>query len=208
MGKKMQEVYEAFDMQPEELTDKLEEFFCMVSQEAYGDVQYVKNIFVQLSLMLSYMISRKYPDFREIKDAESIMSEVDKICSMNEMFDWLRKYVRNLLQTEKEEHEHLSAVSRKAMDFLNVHYMDRITLTDVAEVAGVSESHLCRCLKQDTGETFVNLLNKIRIQKAIRLLREGDFKVYEIAELVGFRNYAYFYQLFKKMTGCAPTEFQ
>ena len=85
--------------------------------------------------------------------------------------------------------------------------MENITLCDVAEDAGISEIHLCRVLKKETGESFVNILNKIRIQKAQKLLQKGDLKVYEIAEIVGFSNYAYFYQVFKKITGCSPKEY-
>ena len=71
----------------------------------------------------------------------------------------------------------------------------------------LSVSQVCRILKNETGETFITLMNKIRIQAAIRLLKEGGYKVYEVAELTGFGNYAYFYQQFKKVTGCSPTEF-
>ncbi|MBQ8956005.1 MAG: helix-turn-helix transcriptional regulator, partial [Lachnospiraceae bacterium] len=93
-------------------------------------------------------------------------------------------------------------------EYINCHYMEHISLKDTADECGVSESYLCRNLKIDTGETFVNLLNKIRIQKAIELLKEKNLKVYEIAEVVGYSNYAYFYQMFKKVTGCTPTEYE
>ena len=55
--------------------------------------------------------------------------------------------------------------------------------------------------------SFVNILNKIRVKNAQKLLQKGDLKVYEIAERVGFSNYAYFYQVFKKITGYAPKEY-
>lgn len=208
MSRKMQEVYEAFREQPEELPDKLEEFFCMVSEEAHCDVPYVKNIFIQLAMMMSHLAKQKYPGCAGVKEMTDIMAEVRKISGITEIFSWLRDYARRLIQAENGGQDQIGPVSRKAIDFLNVHYMEHIALPDVAEAAGVSESHLCRSLKQDTGETFVSLLNKIRIQKAIRLLREGEHKVYEIADIVGFGNYAYFYQMFKRITGCSPREFQ
>lgn len=65
---------------------------------------------------------------------------------------------------------------------------------------GVSGTHVSRLIKNDIGETFITLLNKIRIKESIRLLRSGGYKVYEIAEMVGYSNYAYFYQIFKKHT--------
>lgn len=53
----------------------------------------------------------------------------------------------------------------------------------------------------------IGILNKIRIREAIRLLKSGDYKVYEIAERTGYNNYAYFYQLFKKYTGVSPKDY-
>lgn len=89
-----------------------------------------------------------------------------------------------------------------------MNYMKPISLGDAAADAGISESHLCRLLKNETGETFVNILNKIRIQRAEHLIATGTYKVYEVAELVGFSNYAYFYQVFRKLAGVTPTEYQ
>lgn len=66
-----------------------------------------------------------------------------------------------------------------------MNYMKPISLGDAAADAGISESHLCRLLKNETGETFVNILNKIRIQRAEHLIATGTYKVYEVAELVG-----------------------
>ena len=71
----------------------------------------------------------------------------------------------------------------------------------------LSTSQICRILKTNMGETFITLLNKIRIQQAIKLMKKGKYKVYEIAELVGYNNYAYFYKLFKNETGTSPTDF-
>ena len=179
-------------------------------REDYGyDAEYVKNLFVQTAMMMTCIAAEKNPSAQGMKDIDSILEEVRGINSIHEIFSWLSGYAGELVRlSQGETGERLSPVSRRAMDYLNQHYMEHLSLLDVAEAAGVSESHLCRSLKNDTGETFVNLLNKIRIQKAIRLLKEGDYKVYEIAGIVGFRNYAYFYQLFKRITGFPPTDFQ
>jgi two-component system response regulator YesN len=61
--------------------------------------------------------------------------------------------------------------------------------------------------KEETNYTFNDFLNRYRILKAVELLKEGDLLIYEIAEQVGFQDYKYFSQVFKKYIGQPPTEF-
>ena len=80
-------------------------------------------------------------------------------------------------------------------------------LDALCALADASPSHLSRLIKKETGQNFVDLLNSIRINKSIRLIRSGNYRLYEVANLVGIPNYAYFYQLFKKHIGIAPTDY-
>ncbi|HCI83207.1 MAG TPA: DNA-binding response regulator, partial [Lachnospiraceae bacterium] len=92
-------------------------------------------------------------------------------------------------------------------DYLNTHYAEEISLSDCAGAIGITGTHVTRLLRNDTGETFVSFLNKVRVRESIRLLKEGGYKVYEVAELCGFSNYAYFYQIFRKITGKSPKDY-
>lgn len=96
---------------------------------------------------------------------------------------------------------------RRALEFIRKNLDRRITLPELADYVGLSAAHLSRLLKKNTDKTFVDIVNEMRIDEAIRLLQEGKYKVYEVSNMVGIDNYAYFYQLFKKMTGKAPKEF-
>ena len=76
----------------------------------------------------------------------------------------------------------------------------------VAEALGISDGHLSHTFKKETDLTLLNFLTRVRIRKAMELLRTCRYKVYEVAEKVGFTNYAYFYQTYRKYTGEAPTK--
>ena len=86
-------------------------------------------------------------------------------------------------------------------------YAGKLTIESAAEELGISISYLSRKLKEYTDQTFLDILNKYRIQKAVNLLRDGKWRVYEIAEQVGFSEYKYFCSVFRKYTGMSPTEF-
>ena len=86
-------------------------------------------------------------------------------------------------------------------------YHTRLALTDISEQCRMSCTYLNVKFKNETGYTFNDYLNRYRIQKAVDLLRENQYKIYEIAEMVGFSDYKYFIKVFKKYIGCSPARF-
>jgi two-component system response regulator YesN len=78
----------------------------------------------------------------------------------------------------------------------------------LCEALFVSSSHLSKVFKQDTGQTFVDYLTKIRIQKALLLIEEPDLRIYEIASTVGFKSQHYFSAAFKRVLGVTPSEYR
>jgi len=86
-------------------------------------------------------------------------------------------------------------------------YPTRLTLNDISEQCQMSCTYLNVKFKNETGYTFNDYLNRYRIKKAVDLLRENNYKIYEIAEMVGFSDYKYFIKVFKKYVGCSPARF-
>lgn len=95
---------------------------------------------------------------------------------------------------------------KKAIRIINEEYRNRLQLSEVAYRIGLSAQYFSRLFREETGKTYSDYLIAVRIERAQELLREGRFKVYEIAEMVGIPNYRYFSALFKRMTGFAPKQ--
>lgn len=97
----------------------------------------------------------------------------------------------------------------QAMGYIAGHYSDTdISITTIARALGVSEGHLSHVFKKETSYTVISYLTQYRIHKAMELLRDRRYKVYQVAELVGYRDVAYFSSTFKKTTGFSPSEYQ
>lgn len=92
--------------------------------------------------------------------------------------------------------------------YIKTNYAEKLTLSFVAEYFYISNWHLCRILKKETGKNFIEILNQIRIQKAKEFLKDTNLKVYEIARQVGYRELTYFSNMFKKQTGLTPNEYR
>ena len=99
-------------------------------------------------------------------------------------------------------------VIEKAKLYIREHYKEEeLNLSQVSEAIGLSAVYFCSLFKEETGFTFVEYLNMVRIEQAKELLRNSNMKIYQIALEAGYSNPSYFYEGFKKLTGKRPREY-
>ena len=97
----------------------------------------------------------------------------------------------------------------QALEYIAGHYSDQdISITMIASHLGVSEGHLSHVFKKETSYTIISYLTQYRVHTAMKLLQDCRYKVYEVAEMVGYRDVAYFGSTFKKLAGMSPSEYQ
>jgi two-component system response regulator YesN len=102
-----------------------------------------------------------------------------------------------------------SSSIRNASAFIDSHYMQNdLTLNRVAHEVGLSPTYFSSLFKKETGKCFSDYLNQVRIEQAKHLLCCTSKMIYEIAFEVGFQDYRYFSQIFKKYTGQTPRQFK
>lgn len=90
----------------------------------------------------------------------------------------------------------------QAMDYIRAHYSN-ISLADVAGVVGLSPAYFSSLFKKETGLSYTNYLNRIRISESKRLLRQ-EGSIAEIALMVGYSDQSYFSNVFRKCEGVTP----
>ncbi|PLT44210.1 DNA-binding response regulator, AraC family [Paenibacillus pasadenensis] len=105
------------------------------------------------------------------------------------------------------ESEGDSSLLLEAKRYIMEHYNRSLTLKEVADHVYVSVGHLSSLFKQ-RNETFLKYLTSIRMDKAKQLMMDNSYKIYEIVELVGYNDPAYFSELFKRNTGKTPSEYR
>ncbi len=91
--------------------------------------------------------------------------------------------------------------------YIDNNYMEKITLDDLCFVFGTNKTTICRDFKAMYGDTLVHYINKLRIRKAKRLMREGGMNISEISGKVGFSSIHYFSKVFKLYENKSPTEY-
>ena len=105
---------------------------------------------------------------------------------------------------EKDE----SFIVSNAVQYMQEHFREKITLPEVAEKIYVSQWHLSKLLNRHMGKNFSEVLNIIRIEKAKELMKDPSLRLADIAEMVGFLDVAHFSRVFKKLTGVSAGEYR
>ncbi|MCB6347068.1 helix-turn-helix domain-containing protein [Enterocloster lavalensis] len=132
-----------------------------------------------------------------ISDGRSLRLWVTNYCS------WVADYSRGRLDVSRAD-----AVTR-AKHYVIEHYQNpSLTLKEVADYVDLSEKYFTTKFTKECGETFLSYLTGLRIQKAKELIKTTTFKMYEIAEMVGYNNPEHFNRTFRKLTGMSPAQYR
>jgi len=94
---------------------------------------------------------------------------------------------------------------KDALLYIQSHYHEKLSLKEAARMVNLTTYHFCNVFKSATGRTFVEYVNRYRMDMAERLLREGA-TVTEAAGKVGYGNLNYFTRLYKQIKGITPSE--
>lgn len=97
---------------------------------------------------------------------------------------------------------------KDAVAYVRNHYAEDISNVTAAEQLDINSAYFCRLFKKETGYTFGQYLTNYRIHVAAGLLANFDIRVNEVAEQVGIADSNYFSQVFKKIMGMTPKEYQ
>lgn len=94
------------------------------------------------------------------------------------------------------------------IEYIRKNYSKDISLSDAAEVAGVTPEYLSKLFAREMEINFSTFLGNFRISMAKRMLLSDNSKIYEIARAVGFRDTKYFNKVFRSVTGISPSEYK
>ena len=93
------------------------------------------------------------------------------------------------------------------LSYIKNHYQEEISLTHIAEHVGLTPLYVSQLFKKEVGMNLMSYITRYRIQVAMELLKTGNYKVYEVSQLVGYQTVQYFSSCFKKDTGKKPSEY-
>lgn len=125
-----------------------------------------------------------------------------------QIVDWMN-YLKDglcaILEERKKTYKNHTVTSVKR--YIADHIEERLSLNDVAASFGISPNYLSLLFKKYCETGFSEYISQMKIAKAKELMANGDYKIYEIADQLGFESAFYFSKVFKKVTGYSPRDY-
>ncbi|WP_416151621.1 response regulator transcription factor [Salipaludibacillus sp. HK11] len=189
--------------------------FCLSYSTYLKDLK-VHNPFYFYYFLMDFTTTIKLYIKEVDKDSITILHEIkvleSRVRSIND-YDQVVTYMKEMLNIIFEAREQsiskFSRVIEKTKDYIVRHHSDsQLSLQNVAKQVNISPSYLSHIFSQETGQTIIEYLTMIRIDRAKELLKTTNDKTYEIAYKVGYSDSHYFCHLFKKITGMTTKSFK
>ena len=119
------------------------------------------------------------------------------------------KYKLNRLfeKITEEKYGNLDRIVKDSLRYIRDNYTKQISLQDVADEMEMSPTYISRVFNKQLKKSFTDIINEYRVEKAKELIKTG-MSLKEVTYQTGFRSQSYFTQIFKKITGVSPRDFQ
>ncbi len=163
--------------------------------------QYAFNIFeIIIDKLYANLNIRISPDI-------SGYSSLPELSSNNEIYNVSTHILDSIIsQLSVKDKKTDNLVIDKLIQFINDNFSHNISLQDAAEKVFFNPAYCSRFFKEQTGENFSDYLLQVRMQHAVKLLRENK-KINDISKACGYQSSGYFTRVFKDYYNCTPSEY-
>ena len=118
-------------------------------------------------------------------------------------------FIFALTMRDRASNDRYGTLIRDAKDYIAQNYSNSdFSLNMIATHIGVSPSYFSSIFRQETGQTFVEYLTRVRIDSACEMLKCTNLRTAEIGERAGYNDPHYFSSAFKKVMGMSPKEYK
>ena len=96
---------------------------------------------------------------------------------------------------------------KQVLDYIELHYAETLTVSDLAKLCYFSDYHFMRFFKKHMNMTCVEYINNLRLEKSVELFEQGNSSILDVSLSVGFHNLSYFHKVFKRKYHMTPKAF-
>ena len=161
------------------------------------------------SSYLHYMKSKKIPVENEQEFMAEFCRKARDCSDIDKLFGYLASTLcnsfKNVSEAKKAED---NKPIRLAKQYMQENYMNQVTLEDVSAIVGFAPGYFSTLFKKETGMSFLEYLQSVRMEAAKRLLVSDNDGMSVVCEKVGYSDVKYFTRCFVKYTGLRPGEYR
>ena len=196
----LEELRETLDFKNlKEQENSIEELFRLIAKDHYDMESY---------LSLCHLLGDRINQLKEVMiDLKGIQTDakerIFQSYSYEEVREVILKEMNQLYQTPPDKY---SKKVTEVLHFIHLNYSNQITIEEIADKLDLNGEYLNRLFKKETKKTFTQYLTDYRMRIAKSLLESGKYKIYEVADMVGYTTSQYFSMVFRKVNGMNPSD--
>jgi YesN/AraC family two-component response regulator len=181
-----------------------------IHHHAGSRLDLIKSFFLELVVSMCQTAVESGGDPEQLLGANfASMVDLAKSNTEEELSSWLVATLEHLMDTIQATRRRDAGTQLfDAIAYMERHCCERISRDDVARAAGFSPSHFSSLIRRESGSTFTDLLNRMRVDRAAELLSRTDRPLSLIALETGFADQSYFTKVFKRYRKVAPLQYR
>ncbi|MEC0128937.1 response regulator [Paenibacillus pabuli] len=196
----------------EDVEQKIEIIFeeLLHSGEQHDIAESTIEVYYALAGAFAYIIHKNGKQISSVLPMEAYRYfQAPNYSTTQQLQEWSTRtlhYIRD--DADQELKDNHSTIVRSVKSFVDLHLASDVSLPAIADHVHLHPVYLSKVYKAETGEALTAYVYRLRMEKAAYYLRTSTTKVFEIAELVGYNNTAYFIRVFKKFYDVTPQEYR
>lgn len=111
-------------------------------------------------------------------------------------------------KSQQQKMDDVNLLIKPALEYIHENYAQKLYLNDIAALCNISPSYCSKLFKRETGDSFSNYVNKVKVEKAKELLRTTNKPIINISYDLGFEDCGYFIKVFKKIVELTPAVYR
>ncbi|MCU6709582.1 helix-turn-helix domain-containing protein [Paenibacillus sp. J5C_2022] len=187
---------------------ELEQQVSRVLHGMYRRKDSVGRIYTFAEMLVNRVVHTLYGLRLDIATLGHPMADIRQCYSVRELESFLADWLSQAVSIIREGQDKRDHIADFVLEYVREHYAEDITLEHVAEKLHISGGYLSTYFKDKTGKNFIDYVHEVRIDKAKEVLSGSVMKIQDIAKEAGYHNMNSFHRMFKKFTGCTPSEYR
>ena len=195
----------------EECSPFVEEYFAAIGEHNYKSLLLRQYMTMDIFYCVQEFLKKLKAEPPEVPESAVDIKRVPKVIESVEMTKayLVDEFTVALQARDRASNDRYGSVIRDAKEYIRANFSQSdLSLNRIAVHIGVSPSYFSSIFKQETGQSFVEYLTQVRMERACELLKCTSYRTFEIGEQVGYNDSHYFSAAFKKAMGQSPKEYK
>ena len=191
-----------------ERTDSLMQKSGVLSENELNDQRYLAIVSVTMATREAIAGGVSPADAYKLSD--KLINQIDHLTKIEQMTEMSRECMVKFteLVADNKKNRHGSNYTEQCKDYIAQNYHHKIYLEEIAEAIGISQGHLARIFRRDTGMKIQDYMLQFRIERAANLLKYSEASLSEISDYVCFNSQSHFGSVFRKQMGMTPGQYR